>query len=192
MGKKLFILFSLLFFCVLSYANTPSMELNLTEGVTPISHDIFQLHMTIFWICIAIGIVVFSVMFYAIIFHRKSRGAKAAHFHSHLFLEIAWTIIPVIILLLMAIPATKVLIHMGDTAKEDLTIKITGYQWKWHYEYLEDGINFFSNLSTPWDKIQGKGPKGEYYLREVDHPLVVPIHKKIRFLRSSKNFDAKM
>lgn len=189
MGKKLYtLLFSLFFLSTAAFAGE-SMPLNLTSGVSPISHDIYELHMTIFWICVVIGIVVFSVMLYAIIFHRKSKGAVPAQFHSHFWLEIGWTIVPVIILVLMAVPATKVLLNMYNTENEELTIKITGYQWKWHYEYLEDGISFFSNLGTPWDQIHNKGPKDDNYLREVDNVLVLPVHKKIRFLITSNDVN---
>ncbi len=160
---------------------------NLTPGVTPISHDIYDLHMTIFWVCVAIGLVVFSVMGYAIFKHRKSKGFKVAKFHEHLGLEITWTIVPVIILTLMAIPATQVLSHIRNTEKSDITIKITGFQWKWRYEYVDQGINFFSNITTPQDEIHNKIPKTADYLRTVDHPLVVPIHKKIRFLITSND-----
>lgn len=165
------------------------MALNLTAGVTPVSQDIFHLHMTVFWLCVAIAIVVFGVMFYSIAFHRKSKGAKPAEFHSHTWLEIAWTIIPAIILVIMAIPATKVFINMNNNDKEELNIKIVGYQWKWQYEYLEDGIKFFSNLSTPIAQQENKEPKGEHYLREVDNEIVVPIHKKIRFLITSNDVN---
>lgn len=168
------------------YADT---TLNLTQGVSPISHDIYDLHMTVFWICVVIGVVVFGAMFYSMIYHRKSRGAKPADFHSHTWLEMGWTILPALILILMAVPATKVLLKMNNNDKEELTIKITGYQWKWHYEYLEDNLSFFSNLSTPIDQMQNKAPKGKYYLREVDHPIVVPIHKKIRFLITSNDVN---
>ncbi|HEX4046043.1 MAG TPA: cytochrome c oxidase subunit II [Gammaproteobacteria bacterium] len=163
--------------------------LNLTQGVAPISHDVYQLHMFVFWICVVIGIVVFGVMFYAIIHHRKSKGAKPAEFHSHTLLEIGWTIVPVIILILMAIPATKVLFNMNDIEQEEITIKITGYQWKWHYEYIEDGVSFFSNLATPQAQMLNQAPKTSDYLREVDHPVVVPIHKKIRFLITSNDVN---
>jgi len=179
-------LFTLLAASSAVYADT---TLNLTAGVSPISHDVYELHMTVFWICVVIGVLVFGAMFYAMFYHRKSRGAKAAEFHSHPVLEVTWTIVPVIILVLMAIPATKVLLNMNNDAKDDLTIKITGYQWKWHYEYLEDGVSFFSNLSTPYDQINGNAPKDVDYLREVDHPLVVPIHKKIRFLITSNDVN---
>lgn len=165
------------------------MALNMTPGVSPISHDIFELHMLIFWICVVIGIVVFGAMFYAMFHFRKSRGAVAKNFHSHTVLEIAWTIVPAIILVLMAVPATRVMLNMYDEDKEDVTIKITGYQWKWHYEYIEDGVSFFSNLSTPADQLHNQAPKSKDYLREVDHPLVVPIHKKIRFLVTSNDVN---
>lgn len=179
-------LFSLL---AASTAVKADMALNMPQGVSPISHDIYDLHMTVFWICVAIGIVVFGMMFYAIIYHRKSRGAKPAEFHSHPILEITWTIVPVLLLIAMAIPATKVLLNMNNADKVDITIKATGYQWKWHYDYIEDGVSFFSNLSTPLDQMQNKAPKGENYLREVDHPIVVPIHKKIRFLITSNDVN---
>lgn len=167
-----------------AYADT---TLNLTQGVTPISHDIYNLHMTIFWICVVIGIVVFGIMFYAVFNHRKSKGATPAQFHEHLSLELAWTIIPLIILIVMAVPATKVLSHMDNSDKPDLNIKITGFQWKWRYEYLDHDIKFFSNLATPLEQMQNKSPKNADYLRAVDHPLVVPIHKKIRFLITSND-----
>lgn len=175
-------LFALLAASSTAFADT---TLNLTQGVSPISHDVYELHMTILWICVAIGVVVFGAMFYSIYHHRKSKGAVAHDFHSHPVLEITWTIIPVIILVVMAVPATRVMLHMNNNDKEDITIKITGYQWKWQYEYIEDGISFFSNLSTPKDQLDSLAPKGPNYLREVDHPIVVPIHKKIRFLITS-------
>ncbi|HSW71623.1 MAG TPA: cytochrome c oxidase subunit II transmembrane domain-containing protein, partial [Gammaproteobacteria bacterium] len=142
-GLLKIIIFTLLCASSAVFANS---QINLTEGVSPISHDIYELHMTIFWICVAIGIVVFGVMLYAIINHRKSLGVKPADFHEHLSLEIFWSVLPFIILAIMAIPATKVLINMSNTDQEDVTIKVTGYQWKWHYEYLEDGVSFYSNL----------------------------------------------
>ncbi len=179
-------LFALLVASNAAYADT---TLNLTQGVSPISHDVYQLHMTILWVCVVIGCIVFGAMFYSIYHHRKSRGYKAQDFHSHPVLEVAWTIVPVIILILMAIPATKVMLNMNDNEKEDVTIKVTGYQWKWHYEYLEEGISFFSNLSTPAKEMSNEAPKGPNYLREVDHPLVVPIHKKIRFLITSNDVN---
>lgn len=158
------------------------MRCNMYEGVTPISHDIYWLHMTIFWVCVGIATIVFSVLIYSLIKYRKSKGAVADKFHEHTVVEILWTVIPFIILVAMAVPATKVLMRMDNTDDSDVTVKITGYQWKWKYEYLDQGISFYSNLSTPMDQINNKAPKGEWYLLEVDHPVVVPINKKIRFL----------
>ncbi len=179
-----FNLFGLLLASSAVHADT---MLNLTPGVTPLSHDIYALHMTVFWICVGIGILVFGAMLYAILYHRKSQGAKAAQFHEHTWVEITWTLIPLLILILMAIPATRVLLHMNDYSQPDITVKVTGYQWKWRYEYLDQGINFFSNMNTPHDQLIGKAPKDENYLRSVDRPLIVPIHKKIRFLMTSND-----
>lgn len=163
------------------------LQYNMSPGVTPISKEIYGLHMTIFWICVAIGVVVFSVMFYAIFKHRKSKGAVAVHFHEHPVIEFIWTLIPFIILVLMAIPATKVLMKMEDNSAAVVNIKVTGYQWRWKYDYLDKGISFFSNLSTPQEQIDNKAGKGEWYLLEVDKPLVLPINKKIRFLVTSND-----
>ncbi|TAK78320.1 MAG: cytochrome c oxidase subunit II, partial [Gammaproteobacteria bacterium] len=179
-------LFALLAASSAAYADT---TLNLTSGVSPISHDIYQLHMAVFWLCVIIGIGVFGTMFYSIVHHRKSKGFKPAQFHSYPWLEITWTIIPAVILILMAVPATKVLLNMNNYDKDELTIKVTGYQWKWRYEYMEDGITFFSNLSTPIEQMHNQVPKGPDYLREVDHPLVIPIHKKVRFLVTSNDVN---
>jgi cytochrome c oxidase subunit 2 len=173
-------------FCVPAFA---SWTVNMPKGVTPISQNIYNLHMAIFWICVAIGVVVFSVLIYALINHRKSKGAVSSDFHEHPVLEFFWAVIPFLILVVMAVPATKVLIAMEDTADADLTIKVTGYQWKWKYEYLDQGISYFSVLSTPpaqtakqkhW--YTGATEKNAGYLHEVDNQLVLPTNKKIRFL----------
>ena len=163
------------------------LQFNMTPGVTPISQDAFNLHMAIFYICLVIGIMVFSVLTYALIYHRKSRKHKAVPFHSSKIIEWLWAIIPLIILIIMAIPATLVLSRMDDESKADLNIKITGYQWKWKYDYPEKNISFFSNLSTPKKELEGNAPKNKWYLLEVDKPLVIPIHKKIRFLVTSND-----
>lgn len=174
------------FFCVLcthSAFAISKLEFNLPQGVTPMSQDIYALHMAAFYICCAIGIVVFGVLIYCLIKFRHSKGAVAdKHFHEHLGIELTWTIIPFILLIILAVPATIVLDRIHDTNESELDIKVTGYQWKWQYEYLNQGIRFFSNLSTPQDQINNKAPKGPWYLLEVDHPLVVPIHEKIRLL----------
>ena len=162
-------------------------KFNMHYGVTPMSKDIYFIHMTIFWICVAIGIVVFGAMLIALIYHRKSRGVKAAQFHENTTLEIFWAIVPFIILIAMAIPATIVLVRMNNYEDSQLTIKITGYQWKWKYDYLDQGISYYSNLSTPLDQIHNKAPKGKWYLLEVDKPLVVPVNEKIRFVVTSND-----
>lgn len=161
--------------------------LNMPVGVTDISHKIYHLHMVIFWICVAIGALVFGVMIYAIIFHRKAAGYKAKQFHENTRVEILWTIVPFIILIAMAIPATKTLIEMDDISDSDLTVKVTGYMWRWHYEYIGTDVAFMSDLSTPYDQIIDRAPKDEHYLREVNNPLVLPINKKVRFLMTSND-----
>ncbi|MEZ9859332.1 cytochrome c oxidase subunit II [Vibrio splendidus] len=162
-----------------------STEYNMTQGVTEISGKVYELHMLIFYICCAIAFVVFGVMFYSILRHRKSKGAVAAHFHESTKVEILWTIIPIIILIAMAIPATKTLIAMEDTSQSELTIKITGSQWKWHYSYFGEDVEFFSLLATSDKEIEGIEVKGAHYLLEVDKPLVLPINRKVRFLMTS-------
>lgn len=156
--------------------------INMPKGVTPISRDVYNLHMAGFWICCVIGVIVFSVLVYSLIKFRKSKGVQPAHFHEHLGIEIIWTTIPFLILVGLAIPATIVLAKIHNTEESALTIKVTGYQWKWKYEYLDQGISFFSNLSTNQDQINGKAPKGEWYLLEVDNPMVVPVNTKVKLL----------
>lgn len=160
-------------------------EYNMTQGVTEISGKVYELHMLIFYICCAIAFVVFGVMFYSILRHRKSKGAVAAHFHESTKVEIIWTIIPIIILIAMAIPATKTLIAMEDTSQSEITVKITGSQWKWHYSYFGEDVEYFSLLATSDKEIEGIEAKGAHYLLEVDKPLVLPINRKVRFLMTS-------
>lgn len=170
---------------VLAAANP--WQMNMHKGVTPLSHDMYDLHMVAIAICAVIGIVVFGIMFYSLIYHRKSKGYTPATFHDNTRLEIIWTIIPFLILVGLAIPATKVLMRQDDSSDSDVTIKIVGYQWKWQYQYLDQGISYFSNLATPYAQIRNREPKGQWYLLEVDKPLVVPVHKKIRFLVTSND-----
>ncbi|WP_372761140.1 cytochrome c oxidase subunit II [Pseudoalteromonas sp.] len=160
-------------------------QFNMRKGVTDISNDVYQLHMIIFLICCVIGVIVFAVMFWALIHHRKSKGAVPAQFHESTKVEILWTAIPFVILIAMAVPATKTLIAMEDASKADLTIKITGSQWKWHYEYMGEDVAFYSILATSQDEIANLADKNPNYLLEVDKPLVLPINKKIRFLMTS-------
>ena len=161
--------------------------LNLTEGVTELSRDIHDLHMVIFWICVVIGILVYGLLAYSLVNHRKSKGVVPAQFHENTKLEILWTVIPFLILLAMAIPATKVMIKAYDASGADMTIKVTGYQWKWKYEYLDEGVSFFSTLDAKSNQARQLNSDidpatVENYLLEVDHPLVIPVGKKIRFL----------
>ena len=166
-------------------------ELNMPVGVTSTSREIYDLHMLIFWICVAIGVVVFGAMLYSMIAHRKSVGHEPANFHESTKLELAWTIVPVFILIGMAIPATDVLVRMYDTGGEDMVIEVRGYQWKWQYKYLDEDLNeqvsFFSNLATPRTQIQNVQDKPETYLLEVDNPLIIPVGRKVRFLLTSND-----
>jgi cytochrome c oxidase subunit 2 len=157
-------------------------EWNLQTPVTPVARQMYDLHTFIFWICVAIFVAVFGVMFYSIFKHRRSVGHEAHPFHENTTVEIIWTVIPFLILLFMAFPATKTILAMKDTSSPDMTVKVTGYQWKWSYDYLQDGFGFYSNLATPVAQIENRAPKGEHYLLEVDRPLVVPVDTKVRLL----------
>ena len=162
-------------------------KMNLYEGVTPISKDIYDLHMTVMGILAVIGVVLFGIMIYILINHRLSKGAVAAKFDSNRKVEWLWTLIPFLILIVLAVPSTRVLFSMEDFAKADVTIKITGSQWHWEYQYLDQGIGFYSNLSTPQDQLNGEAPKNPHYLLEVDRPLILPVNKKVRFLVTSSD-----
>lgn len=160
-------------------------QVNMSPGVTSVGAEIYDLHMLIMIICIFIGVLVFGAMFYSIIYHRKSRGYEPAQFHESTKVEIAWTIVPFLILIGMAVPATSTLLEVYDNNDAELDILITGYQWKWRYEYLDaegENISYFSNLATPQEEIYNTDSKGEHYLLEVDEPLVVPVGTKVRFL----------
>ena len=165
-------------------------QLNFQQPVTSVAADVYELHIWMIVICVAIFIAVFGVMFYSILKHRQSLGHKAASFHESTTVEIAWTVVPFVIVVLMALPATKTVVAMKDTSNADITIKATGMQWKWGYDYLKgegEGIAFLSALSTPRDQIQNLAPKGDNYLLEVDHPLVVPVNKKIRIVTTAND-----
>ncbi|MGH8119041.1 MAG: cytochrome c oxidase subunit II, partial [Gammaproteobacteria bacterium] len=167
-------------------------DLNLTRGVTPISQQVYDLHMLILWVVTIIGIGVFGVIFWSIYHHRKSRGAVPAQFHHSTVAEFSWTIIPILILVGMAIPATKTLVMMEQTGDADITIKITGYQWKWEYDYMNEGIRYFSTLAQE-SSTAAKFRSGadldtvNHYLLDVDNPLVLPINKKVRLLTTAKD-----
>jgi cytochrome c oxidase subunit II len=172
---------------LLSVSTFADWEVNMTKGITDVSESVFDLHMAIFWICVIIGIVVFGVMFWSIFAHRKSKGVTPAQFHESTTIEVVWTIIPFFILIAMAIPATGTLVKMYDSSEPDVDIMITGYQWKWQYEYLNEKIGFFSSLATSQEEIHNLDEKSEHYLLEVDEPVVVPANKKVRFLVTSKD-----
>ncbi|MDO9321747.1 MAG: cytochrome c oxidase subunit II [Pseudomonas sp.] len=171
----------LLLWAVFSQAQA-AWTVNMAPGATDVSRAVFDLHMITFWICVVIGVVVFGAMFWSMLIHRRSTGQQPAHFHESTTVEVLWTLIPLVILVVIAIPATKTLIDIYDTTESELDIQITGYQWKWHYKYLGQDVEFFSNLATPQSQIHNHEPKSENYLLEVDNPLVVPVGTKVRFL----------
>jgi cytochrome c oxidase subunit 2 len=165
-------------------------EINLQPPVTKIAEELYNLHTFMLILCTVIFIGVFGVMFYSVFAHRKSKGHKAANFHESTTVEIIWTIVPFIIVVLMALPATKTVVAMKDTSNADLTIKVTGYQWKWGYDYVKgpgEGISFLSTLSTPRAEVDGREPITDTYLQEVDNPLVVPVNKKIRIITTAND-----
>ena len=162
-------------------------ELNMPVGVTELSRRIHALHMLIFWTCVVIAVAVFGAMIYSIVKFRRSQGAVAASFDHSTRAEIVWTVIPIVILVAMAIPAAATLVRIEDTRNSDLTVKVTGYQWRWHYEYLDRNVAFFSTLARDSDAARqldsGIDPQSvRNYLLDVDHPLVVPVGKKVRVL----------
>ncbi len=164
--------------------------LNLPRGVTSISREAWRLHMLAFWVCVGIAVVVFGALAWSVARHRKSRGAVAAQFHDNTKLEILWTIVPVVLLVVLAVPGTRALVAMHDSADPDLTIKITGQQWRWRYEYLDQGVDFLSTMDQQSVDASGKGaalaPQAvDNYLLAVDHPLVLPVGRKIRFLTTA-------
>lgn len=174
-----------IFLWLISSAAQAAWTVNMSPGATEVSHSVFDLHMTIFWICVVIGVLVFGIMFWSMLMHRRSTGQQPAHFHENTRVEILWTVIPLLILIAMAVPATRTLIHIYDSSESELDIQVTGYQWKWHYKYLGQDVEFFSNLTTPREQINNQAEKGENYLLEVDEPMVIPVGTKVRFLITS-------
>jgi cytochrome c oxidase subunit II len=165
-------------------------QLNFPVAATKIMAEIHWLHWMMLVICTVIFIGVFGVMFYSILKHRKSKGAKSASFHESTTVEIIWTVIPLLIVIGMALPATKTVVAMKDTTNADITIKTTGYQWKWGYDYLKgegEGISFLSTLSTSRESINNLAPKSNTYLMEVDNEMVVPVNKKIRMITTAND-----
>jgi len=162
-------------------------KFGLQTPQTIVAHQIYDLHAVILWICIVIAVVVFGFMFYAIVRHRRSLGHRAKQFRQNMLVQIMWTVIPVLIVVGLAFPATRTVISMKDTSSADITIKVTGYQWKWRYDYLAENVFFYSQLSTPRDQIENRAQKNENYLLEVDNPLVVPVGRKVRILLTAND-----
>lgn len=161
--------------------------LNMSRGVTDISQEVYGLHMLIFWVCVIIGIAVFGVMFYAMFKHRKSKGAVSANFHESTKVELAWTLIPAVVIFAIGVKATYTLADMYNVDNADMTVEITGYQWRWRYRYLNEAdpdaeVDYFSSLATPRDEINNRLAKNENYLLDVDEPLVLPVGQKVRFV----------
>lgn len=174
-----------------AYTDT-SKGYNLPTGVTEISRDVYSLHMWIFWICVVIGVLVFGVMMWSIVFHRRSKHPKPADFHESTTVEIVWTALPFAILIAIAVPAAATLIKMEDVRDADMSVKVTGYQWKWHYEYLGEDVAYFSTLTAESNRARQLNSGIDVrqvpnYLVDVDHPLVLPVGKKVRFLITSND-----
>ena len=193
-GRKINKLCSLIITTLLLIPNIAlaDLKLNMTEGVTSISREVFDLHMLVLWIVTIVGVVVFGVIIYSLIYHRKSKGAVAAQFHESTTVEVIWTIVPLVVLVLIAIPATKTLLKIEDASNPDITIKVTGWQWKWQYEYLDEGVNFFSNLDAKSEEARQRNSgidvrTVEHYLLDVDNPIVIPVGKKVRFLATAND-----
>ena len=175
-------------FALAAAGSAHALEWNLQPAVTKVAEDIHNLHEYVMVVVVVIFVGVFGVMFYSVYAHRKSKGHAAANFHENTTVEIVWTVIPFLILLVIAWPATRSIIAQKDTSNSDMTVKVTGFQWKWGYDYVKgegEGISFVSQLSTPRDQIEGKAAKGEHYLLEVDNELVVPVGKKVRILTTA-------
>lgn len=170
---------------LMSVPANAAYDYDLPAPATQLTRDIYGLHVYIMVVCVVIFFVVFGFMLVSIFKHRKSVGHSAAHFHENTTVEILWTIIPFLILAGMAYPATRSVLNMKGTASPDMTIKATGYQWRWEYDYLADGVKFISVLATPYEQIMNQAEKGEHYLQEVTNPLVVPVGKKIRIVVTS-------
>jgi cytochrome c oxidase subunit 2 len=191
LGNKLRAVSVFLLSFLASTAALAAYDVDILPPVTTVSHEIYDLHWGILWVCVAIFFIVFGAMFWSIFKHRRSMGAKAAQFHENTTIEVIWTIVPFIILIGMAYPATRTVLDMKDASNADISVKVTAFQWKWEYDYLQDGVRFFSNLATPRDQIEEYGKPGakknENYLLEVDNPMVVPVGKKVRLLITSND-----
>jgi cytochrome c oxidase subunit 2 len=174
-----------------SFAASADYHVDMLKPNAPMANDAYSLHWGILWVCVAIFIIVFSAMFWSVFKHRRSQGAVPAQFHENTTIEIIWTLVPLIVLVAMAWPATRTMLEMKDASNADIAVKVTAYQWRWEYDYQKEGLKLVSNLSTPRDQIDerdGPGkPKNEHYLLEVDNPMVVPVGKKVRLLITSND-----
>src|SRR3954462_8108038 len=181
----------LLSLLALPLAVSAEYHVDMLHPNSPMANDAYSLHWGVMWVCVAIFFIVFGAMFWSIYAHRRSVGAKPAQFHENTTIEIIWTLVPLIVLVSMAWPATRTMLEMKDASNADMAIKVTAYQWRWDYDYQKEGLHFISNLATPRDQIDERdGPgkaKDEHYLLEVDHPLVVPVNKKVRLLITSND-----
>jgi cytochrome c oxidase subunit 2 len=191
-GKHLRALFAFFATLLVPVASFADYHVDILPPVTSISREIYALHWGILYVCVAIFVIVFGAMFWSIFKHRRSMGAKAAQFHENTTIEVIWTIVPFVILIGMAYPATKTVLDMKDASNSDMSVKITAYQWKWEYDYQQDGVKFFANLSTPRDQVdeyhgKASAKKNENYLLEVDNMMVVPVGKKVRLLITSND-----
>jgi cytochrome c oxidase subunit II len=164
-----------------------AVSLDMREGATEMSKRILALHHMSLMVCVVVGIVVFGAMFYSMWAHRRSRRPEPAHFHENSRLELIWTLVPALILVGMAIPATATLIELEDNSDPELTVLVTGSQWKWHYQYVDAGFGYYSRSATPKQQIENAAAKGEHYLLEVDRPLVLPTDRKVRILTTSQD-----
>jgi cytochrome c oxidase subunit 2 len=188
MARRCSVIFAGLVTILLTTTASAGYELNMTEGVTPISQQIYGLHMLVFWICVVIGALVFGVMAWSIFHHRKSRGAQAANFHESTTVEIIWTVVPLAILIGIAVPATGTLLDLEDAkTNADITLQVTGIQWKWKYTFVDEDVSFVSSLAQSSRDVISDPTGHENYLLEVDQPVVLPINKKIRFLFHSND-----
>jgi len=186
-GLAVLVVVSLAAWLLLAAPGLTGDAINMRRGVTPLSISHYNLHMIILWVCVVIGVLVFTAMFTSIILHRKSKGVQPAKFTHSTKAEIIWTIIPIVILIAMAVPATTALIKMESPQGAEMTVKVTGFQWKWKYDYVDDGISFVSSLKSDSNAARqlssGIDPQSvDHYLLNVDHPLVLPVGKKIKFL----------
>lgn len=176
-------------FAVQSLPGGPQVNgIDVQTPVTTIARDLRDLNYMVMLICVGIGIVVFGAMFYSVFKHRKSKGAVPANFHESTTVEIAWTVVPLIIVIAMLVPATKLVVAQENVSGSYMTVKVTGYQWKWGYDYIDGpgkGIGFYSTLTTPMSQVFGHDPRPDDYLLQVDHPLVVPVGEKVRIMTTA-------